>query len=162
MSKLRVLAERQSDHRLLLRAGGCDEGERVAVLVDGEADDRRAVAGDRVGVALRNLRESSLHRGCMICEPGKGALVRNESSTIRVKMAPFQKRVFSEGDVIHAASDLQFVVGRVNLVGEESISVDWDSPLWIRSDGSSEVVLVQLDAMPMRIMGSAREIIPVS
>ena len=133
---------------------------RSLQVMDDDVD--LAVAGDRVGVALRNLRESSLHRGCMICEPGKSALVRNGSSTIRVKMAPFQKRVFSEGDVIHAASDLQFVVGRVTHVGEESISVDWDSPLWIRSDGSSEVVLVQLDAMPMRIMGSAREITPVS
>ena len=121
-------------------------------------DVELAIAGDRVGLALRNLREQSLHRGCMVCLPNANALIRHDSSIMQVKSAPFQKRSFSEGEVIHAASDLQFVVGRIKSLEGVSVTVEWESPLWIRSDGSSEVILVQLDATPMRIMGNAIEV----
>ena len=63
-----------------------------------------------------------------------------------------------EGEVVHAASDLQFVVGRIKSLEGVSVTVEWESPLWIRSDGSSEVIVVQLDATPMRIMGNAIEV----
>jgi hypothetical protein len=38
------------------------------------------------------------------------------------------------------------------------VTVDWDSPFWIRADGSSRVLIVQLDAAPMRIIGTANGI----
>lgn len=114
-----------------------------------------AKTGDRVGVALRNLREQSLHRGCMICIPGQGGLVDHGVSTFELEVAPFQKKVLSVGEVIHAASDLQFSVGRVSSIDGNRLTVDWESPIWIRSDGSSKVLIVQLDAAPMRIMGTA-------
>ena len=121
-------------------------------------DVELAIAGDRVGLALRNLREQSLHRGCMVCLPNEKALIRHDSSVMQIKPAPFQKRSLSEGEVVHAASDLQFVVGRVRSLEGVSVTVEWESPLWIRSDGSSEVIVVQLDATPMRIMGNAIEV----
>ena len=117
-----------------------------------------AKTGDRVGVALRNLREQSLHRGCMICIPGKGGLVSQERSNFKLEIAPFQRKVLSVGEVIHAASDLQFSVGRVSALEGELVTVDWDSPFWIRADGSSRVLIVQLDAAPMRIIGTANGI----
>ena len=117
-----------------------------------------AFSGDRVGVALRNLREQSLHRGCMICVPGDGALVGHESSSFDLELAPFQRKELSIGDVVHAASDLQFTVGRVSGLEGSSVVVDWDSPLWIRGDGSSRVLIVQLDAVPMRVMGRASNV----
>lgn len=117
-----------------------------------------AYSGDRVGVALRNLREQSLHRGCMICVPGDGALVGHDSSSFDLESAPFQRKELSVGDVVHAASDLQFTVGRVSVLEGSSVVVDWDSPLWIRGDGSSRVLIVQLDAVPMRVMGKAKNI----
>ncbi len=117
-----------------------------------------AFSGDRVGVALRNLREQSLHRGCMICVPGDGALVGHESSSFDLELAPFQRKELSVGDVVHAASDLQFTVGRVSGLEGSSVVVEWDSPLWIRGDGSSRVLIVQLDAVPMRVMGRATNI----
>ena len=109
-----------------------------------------AYSGDRVGVALRNLREQSLHRGCMICVPGDGALVGHESSSFDLELAPFQRKELAVGDVVHAASDLQFTVGRVSGLEGASVVVDWDSPLWIRGDGSSRILIAQLDAVPMR------------
>ncbi len=131
---------------------------RSLQVMDDDVD--AAVAGDRVGLALRNLREQALHRGCMITASGSGALVRHDSSDIDLEPAPFQRRELSEGDVVHAAADLQFVVGRVAAAEGRALSVSWDSPLWLRADGSSRVVLAQLDADPMRIMGTASSINP--
>ena len=73
-------------------------------------------------------------------------------------MTPFQKRQVALDDVIHAAVDLQFVVGRVTAVEGDSITVEWESPLWIRSIGSPSILITQLDAMPMRIMGCVERI----
>ena len=126
---------------------------RSLQVMDDDVD--AAITGDRVGVALRNLREQSLHRGCMICIPGEGGLVSHEKSSFELGVAPFQRKVLSVGEVIHAASDMQFSVGRVSALDGDSVTVDWESPLWIRTDGSSRVLIVQLDAAPMRIMGTA-------
>ena len=94
----------------------------------------------------------------MICVPGDGALVGHDSSTFDLEPAPFQRKELSVGAVVHAASDLQFTVGRVSDLEGASVAVDWDSPLWIRGDGSSRVLIVQLDAVPMRVMGKAKNI----
>jgi selenocysteine-specific translation elongation factor len=126
---------------------------RSLQVMDDDVDS--AITGDRVGVALRNLREQSLHRGCMVCIPGEGGLVSHEKSRFELGVAPFQRKVLSVGEVIHASSDLQFSVGRVSALDGDSVTVDWESPFWIRTDGSSRVLIVQLDAIPMRIMGTA-------
>ena len=129
---------------------------RSLQVMDDDVD--AAIAGDRVGVALRNLREESLHRGCMITHPESQALIRHDNSKIKIKAAPFQKRKLTNEDVIHAAVDLQFVVGRIKRVDGDSISVEWENPLWIRAEGSPEILITQLDAMPMRIIGSVETI----
>ncbi len=148
-------AVNKHDEALILPANETGVVRSLQVMDD---DVETAVAGDRVGVALRNLREEALHRGCMIVHPGSEALVRHEKSLVQVKPAPFQKRTISVDDVIHAAVDLQFVVGRVTAVDGAKISVDWESPLWIRAEGAPSVLITQLDAMPMRIMGCASSI----
>lgn len=129
---------------------------RSLQVMDDDVDS--AVTGDRVGVALRNLREEALHRGCMIIHPESQSLIRHDNSNIKLKNAPFQKRQLANEDVIHAAVDLQFVVGRIKQVDGEIISVEWESPLWIRAEGSPEILITQLDAMPMRIIGRVESI----
>ena len=129
---------------------------RSLQVMDDDVDS--AVTGDRVGVALRNLREEALHRGCMIIHPESQSLIRHDNSNIKLKNAPFQKRQLANEDVIHAAVDLQFVVGRIKQVDGEIISVEWESPLWIRAEGSPEILVTQLDAMPMRIIGRVESI----
>ena len=129
---------------------------RSLQVMDDDVDS--AVTGDRVGVALRNLREEALHRGCMIIHPESQSLIRHDNSKIRMKNAPFQKRQLANEDVIHAAVDLQFVVGRIKQVDGEIISVEWENPLWIRAEGSPEILITQLDAMPMRIIGRVESI----
>lgn len=148
-------AVNKHDDALILPANETGVVRSLQVMDD---DVDTAVAGDRVGVALRNLREEALHRGCMIVAPGSEALVRHEKSIIEVKAAPFQKRSIAVDDVIHAAVDLQFVVGRVTAVEGNSINVDWENSLWIRAEGSPSILITQLDAIPMRIMGSVSSI----
>ncbi len=128
---------------------------RSLQVMDEDVDE--AVEGDRVGVALRNLREQSLHRGCMICIPGQGSLVSEEVSNFVLKPAPFQRKALTEGEIVHGSSDLQFSVGRVSSVEGDSVSIAWDSPFWVRADGSSRIIIVQLDAVPMRIIGTVSQ-----
>ena len=117
-----------------------------------------AKAGDRVGVALRNLREEALHRGCMITHPDSEVMIRHDKSSLKIRVAPFQKRVLQVDDVIHAAVDLQFVVGRVTHVEGTELGVDWDSPLWVRKESLPSILITQLDAMPMRVIGVVENI----
>ena len=91
----------------------------------------------------------------MICVSAEESLASHEKSCFELEVAPFQRRGLSVGEVIHAASDLQFSVGRVSALDGDSVTVDWESPFWIRTDGSSRVLIVQLDATPMRVMGTA-------
>jgi len=152
-----------------VQSGSVSKHDDITVLPSGESgvarslqvmddDVDKAVFGDRVGIALRNLREKSLQRGSMVVSSGSDSLVCHEKSTFEIIPAPFQKRNLVEGDVVHAASNLQFVVGRISSIERNTAKVSWDSPLWIRSDGQSRIVVVQLDSLPMRIIGSASDI----
>jgi len=114
-----------------------------------------AVSGDRVGLAIRNLREEALHRGCMIIHTDSESLIKNVSSAFEIKKAPFQKRNLEVGDVIHAAVDMQFVVGRIKSKENSTITVDWEVPLWTRLTDNPPIIIAQLDATPMRIIGTA-------
>ena len=107
------------DELHILPAKGNGSTKSLQVMDD---DVDSAVTGDRVGVALRNLREEALHRGCMIIHPESQSLIRHDNSKIKMKNAPFQKRQLANEDVIHAAVDLQFVVGRIKQVDGEIIS----------------------------------------
>ena len=152
-----------------VQSGSLSKHDEVVVLPSGDKgvvrslqvmddDVGTAITGDRVGVALRNLREQSLHRGCVISGTGQEGLVDQESSRLEIEVAPFQKRSLSVGEVVHASCDLQFSVGRISFLEGGTLVVDWETPLWVRTDGSSHVILVQLDAMPMRLMGNVRGI----
>ncbi len=117
-----------------------------------------ASAGDRVGIALRNIKENALSRGTILTRPEDiEHITIHSSSSIRVETAPFQKRSIEEGTVVHASIDLQFVVGRCKSVGER-IHIDWDAPLLIRNKASRRLILSQLDAGSMRILGHAIDI----
>ena len=114
-----------------------------------------AVAGDRVGLALRNLMEESLHKGSVITHSDSSAIKQHHSSRLLITTAPYQKRVLVENDVIHAAVDLQFNVGRVKEIDGDSIQVDWQTPLLLRTHQCPPILIAQLDAVPMRIIGIA-------
>ena len=144
----------------LLPAEGPGTVKSLQVMDD---DVNEAVAGDRVGIALRNTKEDHLTGGSLVVHPAvedknKGVSIsisvdKHEKSSLELSISPFQKRVLEVGDIIHASVDLQFVVGRIESSGS-SIEVSWESPLYIRKENPPAVIIAQLDSKP-RIMGSA-------
>tara|TARA_Y100000766_G_scaffold285124_1_gene306557 strand:- start:1603 stop:2601 length:999 start_codon:yes stop_codon:yes gene_type:complete len=148
------------DELHLLPAAGPGTVKSLQVMDD---DVTEAVAGDRVGIALRNTKDEHLTGGSIIIHPSiedknKGVsiplcLEKHEKSSVSLQVSPFQKRKLEVGDVIHVSVDLQFVVGRIESIGD-SMVVNWDSPLYIRKENPPVVLVAQLDSNP-RIMGSA-------
>jgi hypothetical protein len=49
---------------------------------------------------------------------------------------------------------MQFVVGRITDKEKSIVTVDWEVPLWTRLEQSPPIIICQLDAMPMRIIGT--------
>ena len=115
-----------------------------------------ATAGDRVGVAMRDMRQEALERGSLLVKPdgdsNNSTMVGHEKSRIILESAPFQQKSLEVGDVIHAAADLQFVVGRVEAIGDDGLDISWEQPLFIRSNMQSRVLINQLD-LNMRVIG---------
>ena len=148
------------DELYLLPAAGPGTVKSLQVMDD---DVPEAVAGDRVGIALRNTKEEHLTGGSIITHPAredknKGISIplcveKHEKSQIELETSPFQKRKLEVGDVIHASVDLQFVVGRIESI-DSQLTVKWDSPLFIRKENPPVALIAQLDSNP-RIMGSA-------
>ena len=145
------------DEILVLPANEKGIARSLQVMDD---DVEQSIVGDRVGVAIRNLREEALHRGCVLTHPDADAMTRHDGSTFTLQRAPFQKRELSEGDVVHAAVDLQFQVGRIQSMDEGLMTVIWEQPLWIQNREAAPVMIAQLDAGNMRIMGVATGIAP--
>jgi selenocysteine-specific translation elongation factor len=149
------------DEVMLLPANGTGSAKSLQVMDD---DVEVATAGDRVGLALRNAKEEHLTGNTIIVHPPVDdkranistpiAVDEHNQSTVQLTTSPFQKRVLTEGDVIHASVDLQFVVGRVQRVEGTTMTVEWEHPLFIRKDNPPAVLIAQLDSKP-RIMGSA-------
>ena len=119
-----------------------------------------AVTGDRVGVALRGVQDNILDKGSQIVSVGSKLLTRMEKSEIKVDVSVFQRNVLKVGDIVHMSCDLQFIVGRVESVTEDSMVVVWDRPVDVRTSSKKPPLLVQLDAGPMRIIGSVTDIHP--
>jgi len=149
------------DEVLLLPANGTGNAKSLQVMDD---DVPSAVAGDRVGLALRNAKEEHLGSGSLLVHPAVEdkktgtsiplAVVAHEQSLMKLNRSPFQKRTLVEGDVVHASVDLQFVVGRVTSAQGDQFTIKWDSPLFIRRQNPEPTLIAQLDSKP-RIMGSA-------
>ncbi|MBH33747.1 MAG: hypothetical protein CMB75_05080 [Euryarchaeota archaeon] len=119
-----------------------------------------AVTGDRVGVALRGVQDNILDKGSQIVSVGSKILTRMEKSEVKVDMSVFQKNVLKNGDIVHMSCDLQFIVGRIESVNGANMVIVWDRPIDVRTSSKKPPLLVQLDAGPMRIIGSITDIHP--
>ena len=120
-----------------------------------------AVSGDRVGIALRGVQDNILDKGSQIVSVGSKLLTRMEKSVMKVDISVFQKNALKVGDIVHMSCDLQFIVGRVESVNEDSVVVAWDRPIDVRTSSKKPPLLIQLDAGPMRIIGAITDIHPV-
>ena len=149
------------DDLVLLPANGTGNAKSLQVMDD---DVAAAVAGDRVGLALRNAKEEHLGSGTLLVRPAVEdkktntniplAVVAHNHSMMKLSRSPFQKRILAEGDVVHASVDLQFIVGRVGAINGDEMEVVWEAPLFIRRENPEATLIAQLDSKP-RIMGHA-------
>jgi selenocysteine-specific translation elongation factor len=143
-------------HDRLLALPTAESGvTRSLQVMDDDVDTARA--GDRVGVAMRDLREAALERGSILVHPDDDgnyneSIIKHLKSRIELVKAPFQQKEIAVGDVIHAAVDLQFVVGRVDSIEGDELEVTWDQPLFLRLVSQPRVLINQLDAK-MRLLG---------
>ena len=128
---------------------------RSLQVMDDDVDE--AGSGDRVGVALRGVDEDDIGKGSVIVIKESDVLIEVISTVSKLNEAPFQRRRTMIGDIVHASTNMQFKVGRVIAIQGSMISIEWESPLVIRKDGRGVVILVQLDAVPMRILGTITE-----
>tara|TARA_B110000967_G_C18901713_1_gene575973 strand:+ start:3153 stop:4139 length:987 start_codon:yes stop_codon:yes gene_type:complete len=124
-------------------------------------DVNNAFSGDRVGLAIRNLREEALEKGCIIVHSDSKVLEAHSTSKFELINAPFQKKELKKDDIVHVSTDLQFVVGRILEILDNTLQVKWDNPLYVRTNQNNKIVIVQLDATPMRIIGTANNLISV-
>ena len=149
------------DELHILPSKGNGNTKSLQVMDD---DVQIAKSGDRVGIAIRGAKEDSIGNGSIIVKPAVDdkktnthiplSVVEHKISELTLKTSPFQKRILTEGDVVHISVDLQFTVGRVKSVDGEKLVVEWDSPVYIRRDNPTSAIIAQLDSKP-RIMGTS-------
>ena len=151
------------DEVMILPSGALADTKSLQVMDD---DVACATAGDRVGIALRNAKEEHLASASMIVHPAvddkksevriPSAVLGCDKTSFKLHKSRFQKKELSVGDIVHIAVDLQFVVGRIEVIESDRITVGWDSALFIRGDSPPPALLCQLDNKP-RIMGQATD-----
>ena len=151
------------DEVMIMPAGGVASTKSLQVMDD---DVVCATAGDRVGIALRNAKEEHLASSLIIVhtvvddKKSDGnipiSVIGYETTSFKLQKSPFQKRDLSVGDIVHIAVDLQFVVGRIEVIEGDSVTVGWDSELFIRRVSPPPALLCQLDNKP-RIIGQATD-----
>ena len=149
------------DELSAMPSSGVASARSLQVMDD---DVKQALAGDRVGIAMRNAQESWLGNGAILVHNSEEdeakicPLITTNRTRLKVEKNPFQRRELQVGDVVHISSDLQFIVGRITEINDDGdFVVDWDSPLLARVDGPVNALLNQLDSNP-RIIGGISEL----
>lgn len=125
-----------------------------------DVDVAEAVAGDRVGLALRNTKADQLDRGMVLALPDADLRVMKtgESVEFQLKRTAFSKQTLGDGSVVHLGMGMQFVPVRltqdVPSPGEEGpVSGVLEKGLVIAPGESG--VLWHMDGAPQRVVGHA-------
>jgi selenocysteine-specific translation elongation factor len=121
---------------------------------DDDFDD--ATAGDRVGLALKNIESDALDRGDVMTND---RTVRTSAEIRgRAELVPYWQIPFKAGMVLHIGHWMQFISGRVDAVEDDG---DWRRPvLSIHLDRElvtipgDRAVLHHLDAGKLRVAGT--------
>lgn len=125
-----------------------------------DVDVAEAVAGDRVGLALRNTKAEQLDRGMVLAMPDADlrVLKTGEAVSFTVHRSPFCKQPLVAGSVVHLGVGMQFV--------PVTLTTDAPGP---GQDGTVEAtlqkglviapgetgVLWHMDGAPQRVVGRA-------
>lgn len=126
-----------------------------------DVDVAEAVAGDRVGLALRNTKADQLDRGMVLAMPDADLTVLKTGDPVSftLRRSPFSKQPLGEGSVVHLGVGMQFVpvtlAGDAPGPGEEGpVEGTLQKGLVVAPD--EEGVLWHVDNNPQRVVGSVR------
>ena len=112
-----------------------------------------AVAGDRVGLALKNVTVDDLDRGVVLTADPDIKISMEISGT--AEMVSFWKHPLKEGMVLHIGHWMQFVPARIKSVECDSecinVTMSLDKPIVHPATG--RIVMMYLDGGKLRVMG---------
>jgi len=131
--------------------------ERIAQVrsIQKHDDDfDEAAAGDRVGLALKNIGVEDLDRGIVLSADPH--LKRTTELSGTVELVSFWKHPLKEGMVLHVGHWMQFVPARITSVGgsdakRPQVTMSLEKPL-VHPAGS-RAVLMYLDGGKLRVAG---------
>ncbi len=125
-----------------------------------DVDVPQAVAGDRVGLALRNTKAEQLDRGMVLALPDAdlNVMKTGDPVTFSLERSPFSKQPLSSGSVVHLGVGMQFVP--VTLTNDapgagESGTVEGTLQKGLVVAPGETGVLWHVDGAPQRVVGSA-------
>jgi selenocysteine-specific translation elongation factor len=119
---------------------------------DDDFDD--AVAGDRVGLALKNINAEDLGRGDVLATDPEIQISKEIAGT--VTLSPFWKTPLKPGMVVHIGHWMQYLSGRITAVSPDSgvpeqLRVELDRELvYAKQDVA---IIHHLDAGKLRVAG---------
>ena len=117
-----------------------------------DTDFETAEAGNRVGLALKNIEPSDIDRGTLLSNDEsvkQTTLIEGKLDLVKYWTKPVEK-----GMTIHIGKDMQFIAGAVEDSAEETIRVNIQKPLIYR-DGENATMLY-LNGGNLRIVGSIK------
>ena len=117
-----------------------------------DTDFETAEAGNRVGLALKNIEPSDIDRGTLLSNNEsvkQTTLIEGKLDLVKYWTKPVEK-----GMTIHIGKDMQFIAGAVEDSAEETIRVNIQKPLTYR-DGENATMLY-LNGGNLRVVGSIK------
>ena len=124
-----------------------------------DVDVPQAVAGDRVGLALRNTKADQLDRGMVLAHPDADLNVHKTGDTVTftLRRNRFSKQPLASGSVTHLGVGMQFVPVRLSTdapaAGTEAIVTGVLAKGLVVAPGETGV-LWHVDGAPQRVVGA--------
>jgi selenocysteine-specific translation elongation factor len=135
-----------------LRAYPTEKIAQLRSIQRHDTDFETAEAGNRVGLALKNIEPSDIDRGTLLSNDESvkpTTLIEGKLDLVKYWTKPVEK-----GMTIHIGKDMQFIAGAVEDSAEETIRVNTQKPLTYR-DGENATMLY-LNGGNLRVVGSIK------
>ena len=126
-----------------------DKVAQVRSIQKHDSDFDVAEAGDRVGVALKNVEASDLDRGLVL---SNGEIKRTTQVTGKLDLVKYWSNPVEEGMAVHVGYWMQFVAAKITSVDQNSVTVRLEKPL-AHPEGARGTVMY-LNGGNLRVMGS--------
>ncbi len=135
-----------------LRAYPTEKIAQLRSIQRHDTDFETAEAGNRVGLALKNIEPSDIDRGTLLSNDEsvkQTTLIEGKLDLVKYWTKPVEK-----GMTIHIGKDMQFIAGAVEDSAEEIIRVNIQKPLTYRD--SENATMLYLNGGNLRVVGSIK------